>query len=128
MILADTSVWIEFLKGKELIYSYLSFLLEHGEISGLEVIFGELLQGAKSKREREMILAYAECIEQLDEKGNWLNAGLNASANQLKDKGIGLIDSYLLTNSQSKNIKLWTLDKKLSAATENLYEPSLSAN
>jgi len=52
MIIPDTSVWIEFLKGNEPYFSQLKELLERNEVMGVECIFGELLQGAKNSRER----------------------------------------------------------------------------
>ena len=58
MIVVDTCIWIEFLKGKEPYFSNLSELLEQGQVLGLELIFAELMQGAKNKREREFISNY----------------------------------------------------------------------
>ena len=56
MILIDTSVWIEFFRAREPYHSRTAELLEEGQILGLTWVFGELLQGAKTNRERTLIL------------------------------------------------------------------------
>ena len=51
MIIVDTSIWIEFFKGNTKVFEELKELLEKGNVLGVEWIFGELLQGARDKRE-----------------------------------------------------------------------------
>jgi predicted nucleic acid-binding protein len=51
MIILDTSIWIEFLKNNSDYYSKVKDLLENRKVLAIECVFGELLQGAKSKRE-----------------------------------------------------------------------------
>jgi len=112
-IIADTSVWIEFLKGNQNIFSLMNRLLEKKRIIAVDCIFGELLQGVKNSREKDIILGYREYLQGLDEYNVWIEAGIYSSENKLLEKGVGLIDSVLVVMSIKNHIKLWTLDKKL---------------
>jgi predicted nucleic acid-binding protein len=113
MIIVDTSVWIEFLKGNDPYLALLSKRLEESQILAMECIFGELLQGAKSKREREIILAYWENLPKFPEENIYIKAGLEAGKHQWHSKGIGLIDGAIIILLRTTGSSLWTLDKKL---------------
>jgi predicted nucleic acid-binding protein len=56
MIVVDTSIWIEFFKKNEPVFSNLKELIETGSILGHEAIFGELLQGCLNVKELSFIL------------------------------------------------------------------------
>ena len=99
MIIVDTSVWIEFLKGNEPIFRRMQTLLENREIIALEPVFGELLQGAKNKRERQVIIDYWKNTSRIDESELWIDAGLCAGEKNLFAKGVGLIDAYIVVAS-----------------------------
>ena len=118
MILVDTSVWIEFLKKREPFHSQMKQYLERNEILAIECIFGELLQGAKNKREREIIDAYWRHLPKTDEQGLWIEAGRYSGEAGLPSKGVGLIDAVLLVASRRTGTQLWTLDKKLQEARQ----------
>ena len=113
MIIVDTSVWIEFLKGNEPIFRRMQALLENREIIALEPVFGELLQGAKNKRERQVITDYWKNTPRIDESELWIVAGLYAGEKKLFAKGVGLIDAYIVIASLKTNAQIWTLDEKL---------------
>ena len=113
MIIADTSVWIEFLKGNEPVFRRMQTLLENREIIALEPVFGELLQGAKNKRERQVIIDYWKNTPRIDESELWIVAGLYAGEKKLFAKGVGLIDAYIIVASLKTNARVWTLDEKL---------------
>jgi predicted nucleic acid-binding protein len=119
MILADTSVWVEFLNANEPVFRVLRELIEVGNVIAMEFIFGELLQGARTKREKTVIRDYWEYMPKEDEKGIWLEAGNYSAENRLIDKGIGLIDSAIICFSRKHNTKVWSLDKKLMSMLKN---------
>jgi len=123
-IIADTSVWIEFLKNNPVIFPGMLALLEGNNVIGVEFIFGELLQGAKAVREKNIINSYWQCLPKTDESGVWLEAGDFSNKNMLLNKGVGLIDCAIIVLSIRNNFKIWTLDKKLkSVLTSNqIYE------
>ncbi len=115
MIIPDTSVWIEFLKGKEPFFAELGLLLEERQVIALECIFGELLQGAKTRRERNVITDYWNNLPKIEERGLWVKAGLQAGQHKLFAKGLGLIDVFILTAAESSRARVWTLDRKMAS-------------
>ena len=118
MIIADTSVWIEFLKGNNPFFLDLQKLLENRQVIALEPVFGELLQGAKNKRERQIILDYWKNSPRIDEQGLWIDAGLYAGEKKLFSKGVGLIDAYIIVASLKTGSQVWTIDEKLVKALD----------
>ena len=115
MILADTSLWIEFLRANSVFHLPFQRELERGNIVGVECAFGELLQGAKGRREIDIIQEYWKSIPKKDETGLWLEAGRFSSEEKWFAKGIGLIDAFLICFAKRHRLKVWTLDKKLSS-------------
>ncbi|MCA9422472.1 MAG: PIN domain-containing protein [Nitrospira sp.] len=118
MIVADTSVWIEFLKSRPLYFSSLGVLLDQQQVVAVECVFGELLQGVKSSRERGIIEGYWTNLPKRSESGLWVKAGTLSATHSWPSKGIGLIDAFLLCFVQTYHFQLWTLDKKLAAVAE----------
>jgi hypothetical protein len=125
MVLIDTSVWIEFLRGNEKYFILISELLESGNVHSVEPIFAELLQGANNKREIEIINAYWNNICNNNEKGLWVESGKLSYEKKLYGKGVGIIDAMIISYALKYNIKIWSLDKKLiSVLDKNLiYKP-----
>lgn len=123
MIILDTSIWIEFLKGNPLYYSHAKELLENQNVLIIDCIFAELLQGAKDKRERDIILLYWNNLPKVDVYDLYIKAGVYSSEHKLISKGIGLIDSVIVVSCQHYKAKIWTLDKKLQSIfkREELY-------
>lgn len=113
MILVDTSVWIDYLRGSEAIAIRFAELLEKGWIFGASFIFGELLQGVKNKRERKIVLGYWAVIKKVDERDLWIEAGLYANEHKLQSKGVGIIDAAIICAAEKSRLKIWTFDKKL---------------
>ncbi|MFD2036597.1 PIN domain-containing protein [Belliella marina] len=112
-VVFDTSVWIEFLKGNPKFFDTCQELLENDRVYGLELIFAELLQGAKGKREIDAILAYASLVSTLDEPYLIIESGLMSQKYKYINDGVGLIDAVILEAARKNELKLWTLDKKL---------------
>jgi len=115
MIILDTSVWIEFLKNNPEYYSKVKDLLENRKVLAIECIFGELLQGAKSKREIEIISLYWENLPKAIIENGWIEAGKYSSINKLTSIGVGIIDSYIIVTARKVNASIWSLDKKLNS-------------
>lgn len=113
MILADTSIWIEFLKQVNPISSLMRAHLEEQNIVATEWIFGELLQGARNRSEIEIITEYGNQIKLIHAPGLWIQAGQYSASHRLLSKGIGLIDVAILLAARHEKAKVWTLDKKL---------------
>ncbi|GHV85253.1 hypothetical protein AGMMS50230_08610 [Spirochaetia bacterium] len=111
MIILDTSVWIEFLRKNEKYFDPISQMLTKMDIMAVEVVFGELLQGVKNKREEEIILDYWKHLPKIDNDTEIIiSAGIYSHKNKLIDKGVGLIDSIIIMHGIKTNSKIWTLD------------------
>ncbi len=118
MIVVDTSVWVEFFKRDSSVFPKLKSLLERGEILATEPVFGELIQGAKNRRERDIISSYWNHLPKFSMNGIFFKAGMESGKNRWLDKGIGLIDSSILMYVREQNCKVWTFDKKLLSVLE----------
>ena len=116
MILVDTSVWIEFLRGKEPIATELEQLLDGAQVCTIEPIFGELLQGCKNKPETNRVLAYWQDVPRVEVQELLIAAGQYSSEHGLTTKGLALTDSAILVASHLEKCHVWTLDKNLLAS------------
>jgi predicted nucleic acid-binding protein len=126
LIIIDTSIWIEFFKGRNPYFDQVSNLLTTNDILALSPIFGELLQGAKSNNERSIIIEFWNNLPKISESDLFIHAGFISGKQKWLDKGVGLIDSVIIIASQETSSFIWTLDTKLSRLLkkEELYTPS----
>ncbi len=113
MILADTSIWIEFFKGHHPFFSIMGKLLDERAIVVFEPIFGELLQGTRSLEERSIIHQYWNSLPKIEQEGIWLEGGSLSAEKKLFSQGVGLIDAAISAASRKTKLQVWTLDKKL---------------
>lgn len=120
MIIADTSVWIEFFRGNMDYLDFMGPLIEEKKIFALECIFGELFQGVRTKREAYIISEYWINLPRINDQGLWIEAGLLSSREKWHAKGVGLIDLAIVTAARKNHFKLWTLDKKLKGVLTNV--------
>lgn len=81
----------------------------------VECIFAELLQGAKNKRERDIIKNYWENLPKAAQDGLWIEAGIFSSENKILSKGVGIIDLIILLAGRKNKAQIWSLDKKLNS-------------
>lgn len=120
MIIADTSVWIEYLKGNSDITGLFIPYLRKNHIIAVSAVFGELLQGVRNRREREIITEFWINLPKVDERELFMEAGKLSNQHKLYAKGIGLIDCYILAGALKHDHALWTLDKKLLGIIDEL--------
>ena len=121
MVICDTSVWIEYFRGKNPYFDSVSALLSRREIIGLECVFGELLQGVMEKRERKVILECWDSLPKLSEAGLWLAAGEYAAIHRVSARGVGLVDAAIAVATLQTGSLLWTLDRTLAAVMPGRY-------
>lgn len=115
MILVDTSVWVDHLRGGD---TQLAALLERGSVVMHPFVVGEIACGSLTHR--------ASIIELLCE----LPAAAVAESEEvlgfierhaLHGKGIGYVDVHLLASvALTQGASLWTRDKRLQAAADDL--------
>jgi predicted nucleic acid-binding protein len=118
MIIVDTSVWIEYLKGNEHYRNVLPQYLKAKHVVAISAVFGELLQGVKNKREHEIITGFWESLPRVNEENLFVEAGKLSNEFKLYNAGVGLIDSYILAAALKNDYALWSLDKKLNKAID----------
>ncbi len=112
-LIFDTSIWIEYFKGKENYFDACHHFIERGEVFTIEIIFAELLQGAMNKREVDMIKSYFNLIPKINIPQLYIQASDFSRSEKLHSKGIGLIDAAIIKATIESKTKLWTLDKKI---------------
>jgi len=122
MIIADTSVWIDYLKGDEEITIMMRPYISKNQIIAISAVFGELFQGVKNKRERQILNGFWEHLPKVDEKHLFIKAGQISNEHKLYSEGVGLIDCYLLAAAVQYDLALWTKDKKLRQAIDVLSD------
>jgi hypothetical protein len=115
MVLADTSIWIDHLRGSE---RRLAKLLDRGNVVMHPFVVGELLLGRVPK--------ITEMIDDLEAlpKAAVASAGeiLKFIAEQeLPGSGIGYVDAHLLAAAAlTPETAIWTRDKRLLATARSL--------
>jgi predicted nucleic acid-binding protein len=115
MILADTSIWIDYLRqGEPLLTEQLNRdqVLMHG------MVLGELAMG--NFKNRQLLLRRWGALP-------FIQSATDAQVlqfletHQLMGKGLGWVDLHLVTAvSLSVNVQLWTRDKRLKTIAETL--------
>lgn len=112
MILVDTSVWIRFLSNQAPYAERLDALLDLGEVTGHEFVYGELLIGDRGGRAK--LLASYEKMHQatLVPHGDVVAF---VRARRLHGRGLGWVDVHLLASAIVGHLQLWTADQSFAA-------------
>ena len=112
-VIIDTSVWIEFFKANQPYFDTCVELIDHSEIYSIELIFAELQQGAKGKREVDLITDFFKQMRILDQPGLIYQTGIFSRDQKLLERGIGLIDAVIISAAIRYDLQVWTMDKKI---------------
>jgi predicted nucleic acid-binding protein len=117
MVLVDTSVWIRFLANRAPYAIELDRLLGLAEVTGHELVYGELLVGdrgghrklltAYEKMHQASLVPHREVVAFVRERG-------------LYGRGVGWIDMHLLASALVGRLQLWTADPRFSAIAKEL--------
>ena len=120
MVIVDTSVWINHFNSSDL---DLVVLLESNRVLMHDFVLGEIACGSLKARIQKLELlndlpksAVADISEVL----------FFIEKNKLMSKGIGFVDTHLLASASISKCKVWTYDKRLQLAAEQLklsYQP-----
>ncbi len=111
MILVDTSVWIDFLRGGGAA-APLARSLADDEVWTHPFVIGELALGSLGRRRRRMLadLRLLPQVSVLSES----EVHRLVEARSLAGTGIGWVDAHLLASALAAGVELWTLDRRLS--------------
>lgn len=114
MILVDTSVWIDHLHRAE---PRLQGLLVDDRVAMHDEVLGELALG--SMRERATVLTLLGSLHRAPRLGGDEFLHLVDTA-RLWGRGLGVVDAHLLGSALLGNLTIWTRDRRLRAAADDL--------
>jgi predicted nucleic acid-binding protein len=112
VILVDTSVWIRYLSNRLPDADLLEPLLVRAEVTGHELVYGEILMGDVGGRVK--FLAGYEKIHQ-SRKVPHAEVVAFVRSRKLHGRGVGWIDIHLLASALVEGHQLWTADPRLAA-------------
>jgi predicted nucleic acid-binding protein len=117
MVLVDTSVWIRFLANRAPYAIELDRLLGLDEVTGHELVYGELLIGDRGGRGK--LLAAYEYMHQARVVPHPDVVAFVRHRN-LHGRGAGWIDIHLLASAIVGRLQLWTADPRFAALARDL--------
>lgn len=113
-VLIDTSVWIAYFQAKAPtgILEKVDELLSDGDIHVPKIVLAELIQGAHSEKNLEVIREFVEAFTIISESADtWLEAGRFSFALKKKGKTINLAACYIAILAKEHKCSILTLDK-----------------
>jgi predicted nucleic acid-binding protein len=113
-VLIDTSVWIAYFQTNAPagVLEKVDELLSDGDIYVPKIVLAELIQGAHSEKDLEVIRAFVEAFTIIGETADtWLEAGRLSFALKKKGKTINLGDCYIAILAKEHKCSVLTLDK-----------------
>lgn len=125
-ILVDTSAWIEFFRHPHSIpASVVEELLDRDWVCTTGIVLAELLQGTRSPKEGETLLAKFEPIERLEVTFDlFVAAGELASTLRRRGAVLPLTDLIVAAVAQAQGCSIYTLDSHfLRIPHVSLYQP-----
>jgi predicted nucleic acid-binding protein len=114
MILADTSVWIDFFRRGSTRFAK---CLTRGQIVTHSVVVGELATGNLLKRSET--LGWLAMLPRASE-GSVKECLLYLESHRLYGRGVGWNDIQLLVSAQLSHVPLWSLDSRLAQLSTEL--------
>jgi len=114
MVLVDTSIWVIHLRQGS---RRLEKLLMDAEVMCHPFIIGELACGKLKSRNEILSLLQSLPMSPTIEFDEFF---VFVDRNDLMGKGIGFVDVHLLASARLTGVPLWTADKKLKSAADQL--------
>jgi predicted nucleic acid-binding protein len=117
MVLVDTSVWIRAFASQEPYKSELDRLLSFEQVTGHELVYGELLIGDLGGRVKVLAsyqrMHQASMVPHNEVVALVRNRGLHG-------RGVGWIDTHLLASALVGRLQLWTADPRFAHIAKEL--------
>src|SRR3989338_10363915 len=122
VVFIDTSAWIEYLrKTSHSITKEIESALLINIAATCWIVLAELLRGAKSEKEIELIKDLASEVKILKEtESTWQDAGILSNKLRRQGKNLPLIDCYLAVLAKENKARILTLDKHFPVIVESL--------
>jgi predicted nucleic acid-binding protein len=114
MVLVDTSIWVTHLRQGS---RQLEKLLMDAEVMCHPFIIGELACGNLKNRHEIISLLQSLTLAPAIDFDEFL---FFIDRNHLMGKGLGFVDVNLLASAQLADVPLWTANKRLKSATDQL--------
>ena len=112
-VIADTSVWIEFLMGGGPREQHeLDRLLAQGDVGMVGVVMAELLQGARNPQEYEELGVRLAGLPSVSEtKNTWVQVGTLSYRLRQKGLAVGVVDLLIAALALERGHEVYTLDE-----------------
>lgn len=111
-VLLDTSIWIDYFRKRDDIHERVDRLIDSGRVCCLRLILAELIQGARSEKEIEVIKDMTRAFPVIEESSDsWEKAGLLSFRLRKTGKSIGLSDCYIATVAMENRVSVYTRDE-----------------
>ncbi len=114
MILADTSIWIDYLRGQN---NLLAQYIQQDQLAIHSMVLGELALG--SFKDRQKLLRGCASLPLISLVSHEVVMNF-IDEFSLMGKGIGWVDANLLVAVSQDSAKLWTRDKRLNIIAQDL--------
>lgn len=114
MVIVDTSIWVDHLRTGN---RQLEKLLLGAEVACHEFVIGELACGNLNNRDEILTLLKSLPHSPTVDHQEFLYF---IEKHRLMGRGIAFVDVHLLASAQLANAPIWTRDKRLKAAAEDL--------
>jgi len=124
-VLVDTSVWIDFFKKKEPAFTNVTQLIDEDRICCAGIILSELMQGANSEKELNVLKDFLHVYEFISETPeSWKKAGELSFKLRKRGKETPLSDCLISVLSLEADAAIYTYDKHFKAV-KSIEEISL---
>lgn len=124
-VLADTSIWIEYLRGREPAASQLERLVREGDALACGPVLAELLAGARSDADAQELLALTSLRFVEVTRQTWRHTGEVARALRGLGEIVPLLDVAIGVACAQARVPLWTHDRHFAQLRSALPELEL---
>ncbi|MBE0585763.1 MAG: PIN domain-containing protein [Desulfofustis sp.] len=119
-VLVDTSAWIDYFRKREPCYSLVSALMASGRICCIGIVLAELIQGAKSDREVDVLKDFVQVFDFLPEDPLvWQMAGELSFSLRRRGLTVGLSDCLIAVQAMRSEAELLSLDGHFQQISEH---------
>jgi predicted nucleic acid-binding protein len=126
-VLADTSIWVDYLRGQEPVAAQLERLVREGEAMLCGPVLAELLAGARNDSDADRLLALTSLRFIEVTRQTWRHAGEAARALRGVGTTVPLLDVVIGVACAQAHVPLWTRDQHFGTLGEALPELQLYA-